>query len=197
MRIFLTLTCLFLAAPGCQKSAAPIPDADPGGVQRDGSSAAKPEVTLQTLDYDGVQKLIASHRGKVVVVDCWSTSCEPCVREFPNLVKLHELHGAERVACISLSFDYEGIGEVDDVRDLVLGFLKKQNATFDNVLSSDESDVLYQKLELSAVPAVYVYGPNGELAKRFDNEAGGEFTYADVGPLVAKLLAGQEAAKVE
>ena len=44
------------------------------------------KVEVEILDWKGVEKWIASQKGKVVVVDMWSLSCEPCRREFPNLV---------------------------------------------------------------------------------------------------------------
>jgi thiol-disulfide isomerase/thioredoxin len=144
---------------------------------------AKPTVALQTLDYDGIQKLIASHKGKVVVMDCWSTSCDPCIKEFPKLVELHKIHGADKVACISLSFDFEGIGKPEDVQPDVLNFLKKQQATFDNVLCSEESDTLRKKMQLASIPAVYVYDREGN-AKRFE----GEEAYKEVPALVEKLI---------
>jgi thiol-disulfide isomerase/thioredoxin len=152
-------------------------------------------VEVKILNYDAIQKLIASHKGKVVVMDAWSTSCEPCVEEFPNLVALHKKYGPDKVACISLSFDYEGIGKPEDVVPAVKDFLIKQGATFDNVVSSDDSEALYKKMKLASVPAVYVYNQQGELAKRFDNEQiekeEDAFNYQHIGKLVAELIVGQ------
>jgi hypothetical protein len=52
---------------------------------------------------------------------------------------------------------------------------------------------LLDKLELASMPAVYVYGRDGKLVKRFDNESitkeSEEFTYKDVTKLVEELLA--------
>jgi thiol-disulfide isomerase/thioredoxin len=149
------------------------------------ATSSTPAVSLKILDYEGIQKLIASHKGKVVVMDCWSTSCGPCIQEFPKLVALHKQHGAEKVACISLSFDYEGIGKPEDVQPDVLKFLEKQQATFDNVLASEESDALYKKMNLAAIPAVYVFDREGKLSKRFE---GGE-AYGEVPQLVETLIA--------
>lgn len=157
---------------------------------------ANPAVTLQLLDYAGIQKLVASHRGKVVVMDAWSTACPPCIKEFPNLVALSTKYGSDKLACISLSFDYDGIGRPEDVRDKVQMFLDAQRATFDNVLSTDESDVLYRKFNLVSIPAVFVYDRDGKLVKRFDNENAATeaeaFTYEQVGAKVAQLLAADE-----
>jgi thiol-disulfide isomerase/thioredoxin len=157
-----------------------------GVLRAEDDAEAAPEVTLTIADYDAVMELVASHRGKVVVMDAWSTWCEPCVREFPGLVKLHQAHGPEKVACISLSFDYDGIGKPEEFEPDVLAFLEKQGATFDNILASEEADVMYAKLKLPSIPAVFIYDAEGNLAKRLD----GEFSYAeDVVPIVEKLLA--------
>ena len=106
------------------------------------------------------------------------------MQEFPKLVELHKKYGPDKVACISLSFDYEGIGKPEDVQDDVLEFLKKQNATFDNVLCSEESDELYKKLKLASIPAVYIFDREGKPAKRFT----GEEAYAELPELVEKLV---------
>lgn len=158
-----------------------------GGCGPAAKSPSKETVSLKVLDYVGIQELIGSHKGKVVVMDCWSTSCGPCIKEFPKLVALHKKYGPEKVACISLSFDFEG-GEgakPEDVKPDVLKFLEKQQATFNNVLCSEDSDTLRKKMDLAAIPAVYVYDREGTLANRFE----GEEIYENVPPLVEKLLA--------
>jgi thiol-disulfide isomerase/thioredoxin len=144
-------------------------------------------VEVEIADWAGVEKWIASKKGKVVVVDMWSLSCEPCRREFPNLVKLHNEKG-DRVACMSVSTDYAGIKSKPPAfyQPKVLEFLTSQKATCKNILCSVESDELFEKLELASIPAVYVYGKEGKLAKRF---AGEEVHYdKEVLPLVAELL---------
>ncbi len=169
------------------------------GISTDGTDATdttnkiEAGVQVKVLSHDEIEKLIASHKGKVVVMDCWSTSCEPCVKEFPRLVELHKQHGPEKVACISLSFDYEGLGKPEDVLPVVQEFVAKQGATFDNVLCLEDSETLYKKMTLASVPAVYVYKADGTLAKRFDNENAAKpedaFNYEHVAQLVQQLVA--------
>ncbi len=149
--------------------------------------AAAEDVDLQVLDYQGLQALIARQRGKIVVMDAWSTACPPCIAEFPNLVKLHRKYG-EKIAPISLSFDSDGLAPVEEVKQPVLKFLQQQNATFDNVLGED-ADALYEKLDLASVPAVFIYDADGKLRKRFDASTGEEFTYADVEAYLVELWA--------
>lgn len=154
------------------------------------------DVDLKELNWEQTLDLVKAHKGKIVVMDVWSTSCDPCVKEFPNLVKIHKAH-LEEVACISLSADFVGAKNKPPkfYRERVLKFLKEQNATFDNVLANVPADELFEKMELSSIPAVYIFGRDGKLVKRFDNESsenvgaeGEAFTYADVNKVLADLL---------
>ncbi len=154
----------------------------------------KVKVSLEVASWDQTQKLVAAHKGKIVVLDAWSTSCQPCMKEFPNLVKLHARFGDKGVACMSLSCDYQGIKNKppEYYRERVLKFLEKQGAGFQNLLASDPAEELYEKMELASIPAVFVYGRDGKLVKRFDNEQAkteeDNITYADVNQLVEELL---------
>ena len=189
---------------GCEKSqpaatpaAAAKPAAEETSPTTSGETAAKEPtdeaaVKVQYAGYDGVQELIKSHEGKVVVMDCWSTWCEPCKKEFPGLVRLHEQYGADKVACISVCFDYEGLKKEkpQDYEEQVLEFLREQKAAFDNVIANEPSDELYGKFGFPSVPAVFVYDRQGKLAKQFENKdpKAKAFTYDDVGEEVASLL---------
>lgn len=141
-------------------------------------------VQLQPLSYDELQQLIAGKRGQVVVVDAWSTSCPPCMKEFPHLVELSRKYQG-RVACVSVSCDYEGIGTLDEVREPVLKFLTAQKATFDNVLARDDSETMFRRLGIASIPAVFVYDQTGKQVGLFDGE---RFSYQDVEAEVGKLL---------
>jgi thiol-disulfide isomerase/thioredoxin len=189
-RLFFAVLCsIAVLDVGCSHQPAKSDKAASSAAAAAAPSAAG--VTLKILDYDGLGQLIANHKGKVVVLDCWSTSCEPCIRDFHHLVELQKKHGPEKVACISLSFDYEGIGKPEDVRDRVLKFLREQGATFDNVLSTLPSDQLSKKLGIASIPAVFVYDRDGTMRRRFDNENPDRhpFNYGEVADAVDQLLA--------
>jgi len=136
---------------------------------------------------------VEANRGRIVVLDCWSTSCPPCVKEFPGLVALAKQY-RDQVACLSLSFDYEGIGTPEEVLPPVRSFLEKVGAgDISNMLTKEDADSLYKKLDLVSIPAVYVYKPDGTLARRFDDDdaarrLGRPFTYADVEAEIRGLL---------
>jgi len=159
-------------------------------------ATSKAEVTLKTLSWEESMALVQKHKGKIVVLDVWSTSCEPCMKEFPNLVKLHKEQGRD-VACISVSVDYAGSKKKPPAyyEKEVLNFLTQQEATFENVLCNQPSDEVFEKIDLASIPAVYVFGRDGKLVKRFDSDSSENvgtndeaFTYADVNKLVGSLL---------
>ena len=193
---------LVLSAIGCGDWSAtrapsyPPPTPAAGTVPPAGTSTAAENTTaadavdVKILSYEEIQELIAGHKGEVVVVDCWSTSCAPCMKEFPGLVEIHKKY-KDDVACVSVSFDYEGIEgtKPEDSRETVLAFLRRKGAAFDNVISNVASDELFKKFQICSIPVVFVYGRDGELARKLDGAAGKEFTYkSDIEPLVAELV---------
>ncbi len=158
-------------------------------------AAAREAVKLTAATWEDVQKVVAGARGKVVVLDVWSTACQPCMEEFPHLVKLQKQQ--PDTVCISISVDYAGIRSKppEYYRERVATFLAEQKAAdVKNFLCSQPADELFEKIELDSIPAVYVYGRDGKLAKRFDNRTPAKpgtegISYeTQVLPLVDKLV---------
>lgn len=202
--LLLTLFAVSILATGCNGSASPPTGETVTGSdkQPDAKPADQPdgEVTLEIKSWKETEALIAAQSGKVVVVDLWSTSCVPCMREFPNLVALHNKYPAGKITCISVSCDYEGLDEEppESKKTAVMRFLKSTKATCTNLLLSDADIDVYETIGLAAIPAVYVYDAGGKLIKRFDNDAGdyGDegFTYEDhIVPLIESLITGEPA----
>ncbi len=154
----------------------------------------KDDVDLTIASWQQVQEAVAAHRGKIVVLDVWSTNCLPCMEEFPNLVKLHDQHKGGDIVCMAMSVDYVGRKDrpPEFYRDKVLDFLVKQKADFQNYLLNQDPDVWYGAVELNSIPAVFVYGRDSQLVQRFDNDSMGVsdegFTYKNVNELLDKLL---------
>jgi thiol-disulfide isomerase/thioredoxin len=185
-----------VVAGGCvQSTQAPGTAAAPQS--RPVSATASPAVSIpavEILSWDQTQRRREQLHGKVVVLDVWSTYCDPCIREFPNLVKL-QTRFANQVACISFNTDYAGAKDEppETFRKRVQDFLTSQKADLLNVLSNEPNDDFYTKIRLGGPPAVFVYDRQGKLVKRFDNSQvpkTPEFNYKnDVVPLVERLLA--------
>jgi thiol-disulfide isomerase/thioredoxin len=174
------------AAPESSANAANVPDA---------SASAKTDIPLDVASWEETQALIGKQKGKVVVLDLWSTWCEPCVKEFPNLLALQQKY-PDDVVCISLNCNYIGTGKPEDEKPDVEKFLAQKKASIRNLISSDADEDLYKKIGIASIPVVQVYGRDGKLAKQFDNEKeeyGKEgFTYEQhIEPYVAGLMKGE------
>jgi thiol-disulfide isomerase/thioredoxin len=152
--------------------------------------SAAGSVKLEKLSWADFQKRIASNKGaKWTIVDAWATNCGPCKENFPHLVEMHKKYGDKGLAVVSLSLD-------DPTDDLAVAdaekFLKEKNATFTNVLFSDDSGDGYDALKISSIPAVFLYGPDGKEVKRFTmDDPNDQFTYEDVEREVVARLAGK------
>lgn len=159
-----------------------------------GMVAAEPAVRVQLVDYDGLMAEVKKHEGKVVVLDCWSTSCPPCVKEFPGLVALADRYG-DSVVCLSLAIEYDGFGKPEESLPPVEAFLEKVRAfRVANFVASEEADAIYKKLDLASVPAVSIWKSDGTLAIRYDDDMasrtlGRPFTYVDIEKTVGELVA--------
>ena len=77
------------AFAGCSRQTSAKPIADQRSAKEANPAPVDEEaISLKILDFAGLERLIADKRGKVVVVDAWSTACPPCVHDFPQLVAL-------------------------------------------------------------------------------------------------------------
>ena len=166
----------------------PTDTIDPGTV------LSEDKVKLTVASWDQIETSIAEHKGKVVVVDLWSTSCVPCLRELPKLADLQRQY-PKTVVCMSVSVDYTGVASEtpESHREKVMKILEGRDMTIQNFISSTLDFDVYEKIDLASIPAILVYDRDGELLKRFDNdmnEYGEEgFTYADhINPIVERAL---------
>ncbi|MCS7043324.1 MAG: TlpA family protein disulfide reductase [Bryobacteraceae bacterium] len=62
---------------------------------------------LQPLDEAGYQRLLASAKGRVLVVNFWATWCAPCRKEMPELVALASKYRARGLQFVTVAIDEE------------------------------------------------------------------------------------------
>lgn len=93
-RRFLTLAAAILVLPAAAAlgwvlsggESGPVNPLTPGAYAWSGGEL--PDVTFTTLD--GQPITVETFRGELVVLNFWATWCPPCLREIPELVRLHE-----------------------------------------------------------------------------------------------------------
>jgi thiol-disulfide isomerase/thioredoxin len=206
---WLVVAAIAISAVGCTgtgittdagNSTSPADDALPSkGVESDDQGEPESGIRLDIVSWKEVQQWVAEQRGRVVVLDVWSTYCPKCMKEFPHFVALHE-EKRDKVSCGSLSVDFYG-GEGNSpeaVRPQVRKFLADQNATMTNFISGDPDSKVLKGISTVAIPAVVVYDREGQLHRIFNNDDGAfgpdGFTYKDdILPVIDQLLGEIEA----
>ncbi len=106
-------------------------------VAKDQESWEKLPVTVADLDEEISKKLRSNGSGKLRLINIWSTTCGPCVKEFPDLVDSGRRFQNRPMEFISISLDPV------DQRPSVSKFLQSQNAAVPkNVATSLKKDGL-------------------------------------------------------
>jgi thiol-disulfide isomerase/thioredoxin len=151
--------------------------------------ATTASIKLQPLKWTQFKDRLASTKGaKFTLVDVWATTCGPCKENFPHLVEMHKKYAEKGLAVISLSLD-----DPTDTKALAaaLAFLREKKAVFTNVVLDENYGDGYDKLDINAIPAVFLFSPQGKELKRFTmDDPDHQFTYAQVEKEVSALLDG-------
>ena len=114
------------------------------------------DITLETIDGESLE--LSSLKGKVVVLSFWATWCEPCVEEFPSLLKLLD-EFPEKVVLVAISHDYE----VQDVREFVEAF---DGYRKNMILTMDKEKQLSKALGVDRLPEGFIFDKEGKLQKK-------------------------------
>ncbi len=72
-----------------------------------GQQAGKPAADFSLPDAAQKTVRLGELRGKVVLLDFWASWCEPCLRELPELEKLHRQLEKRGVVVIGVNIDRE------------------------------------------------------------------------------------------
>jgi thiol-disulfide isomerase/thioredoxin len=164
----------------------------PGVANPVGSASGDTNSDVKFATWQKIDNL-AKSAGRITVIDLWSLACEPCLEEFPGLVKLHQAMG-NSVQCIAVDVDYDGRQSrpPEYYQKRVIDFLKSVKASgFPTYICKTPSDDVFKTTKLISIPAVMIYDANGKVVKVFvDTGESNAFTYEkDVVPFV-KNLAG-------
>ena len=139
-------------------------------------------VGLGPLNETSYVKMVASHKGKILLVDFWATWCVPCRAEMPQLVKLSEKLRARGFDLVTVSAD-EPAKEAAALKVLAENsvpqpfFLKK----------ADDDDKFYNSIDTKwsgEMPAMFIYDRTGKRVRSFL----GETPMKDIEAAIQKLL---------
>jgi thiol-disulfide isomerase/thioredoxin len=131
-----------------------------------GALLAQPK--LSPVDQPGYAKLVAAHKGKVVLVEFWATWCKPCRAEMPELVKLEQKLRDRGFELVTISTDEP---EAQPAALKVLADNHVPGATYLRKAADDDKfcDAIDVKWG-GALPALFLYDRNGKKVRSFIGE---------------------------
>jgi len=113
-----------------------------------------PDFSLQTLSGDTVQ--LSDYRGKIILLNFWTSWCPPCKAEMPEIQSLYEAYQAQGLIVLGIN-----ITVLDD-RVEVERFVKELGLSFPILLdeSGDISNPLYRVIR---IPTSYFIDQEGKI----------------------------------
>jgi len=107
-------------------------------------------------DLAGKPLSIASHNGKIVLVDFWATWCGPCVAELPNTLKVYEKYHDKGFEIIGVSLDVD--------QPSLERFLKENKVTWRQFFDGKKWDnKLAMKYGVNLTPTTYLLDGEGKI----------------------------------
>lgn len=103
---------------------------------------------------------LENYKGKVVVVDVWSTNCIPCIGEMPYLLKLEQQFADKEVVFVSYSVDTQTKKWADFIEQKKLGGIQLVDTL------GPKSDFVKHYL-IHATPRMLLFDKAGNIADAF------------------------------
>ena len=136
-------------------------------------------VTVETIDAPTVAKIVANEAGSTFrLLNVWSTSCGPCVAEFPDLAAIYKQYSLQNLEFVTISLDPPK--DIDKVTEFLkehhVGtgsrtkqLLKKDSRSTNNYLFDGDTEDLAKALDPEwngAMPHTLLIGGEGQVLYR-------------------------------
>jgi thiol-disulfide isomerase/thioredoxin len=126
---------------------------------------AAPVGPLVPVNEAGFQKLVDTHKGKVVLYDFWATWCAPCRAELPQLVLLEDKLLSRGVELVTISADDR---EHKAAAERFIQMFRVQGPAY--LKQADDDDRFINAIDpkwSGALPALFLYDKTGHKVRSF------------------------------
>lgn len=125
------------------------------------SVSASETGSVIVVEAEDIKTIISGNAGKVVVLNFWATWCPPCIKEFPDIIKLYDEYEARGLEVIAVSMN-----EPDELEE-VAEFLYKHNPPFPIYRAASAEEEFYTEFEekwWGEMPMTMIYDKAGNVA---------------------------------
>jgi len=123
---------------------------------------------LIPLDEEAFRRMVADHRGKVLLVDFWATWCAPCREELPKLVALSSNHRGQGFDFVTISCD-----EPEQDAEAAAFVAAQRVPSPRYIRRAKDDDIFINSIDpkwSGALPALFVFDRAGRQAHSFIGE---------------------------
>lgn len=135
-----------------------------------------PDFTLTNLNGKNIQLKEITGQNKVTLVNFWATWCPPCRGEIPELVKLYQKYGSQKMALLAVNLQ-EDPGQVK-------AFAADKRMSFPILI--DNKGQVANKYQVTGIPTTFIVDRQGYIR---DFIVGGT-TYGVLEAKIQPLLKG-------
>ncbi|MGL4986164.1 MAG: TlpA family protein disulfide reductase [Treponemataceae bacterium] len=130
-----------------------------------------PNFTLDTLE--GKEVKLSDYRGRPVFLNFWATWCPPCVREMPDMQKIHTKY-QDKLTML-------GLNSGENKKE-VQAFITKNKLSFPIIL--DPQGKISMQYNVQAIPTTYIIDKKGIIVEKKI----GAMTEKQMEALVSKII---------
>ncbi|MFD2556684.1 TlpA family protein disulfide reductase [Sphingobacterium tabacisoli] len=122
-------------------------------VQKDWQAAGRLVPSIPLKDMNGKEIVLSDYKGKIVVIDFWSTACKPCVAAFPAFEHIVDKYKDE-------PFELFVINVGEDVTT-ARNYMKKKGYVLDVLF--DNNEAIFNALEALGTPQKFIIDTEGRI----------------------------------
>ncbi|MEO6940703.1 MAG: TlpA disulfide reductase family protein [Candidatus Kapaibacterium sp.] len=112
-------------------------------------------------DSSGTMHSLSELKGKVVVLNFWGITCQPCLDEMPDFQTVSKERAIDDVVVIGVSID-----EGDNVFNTIHNFIQAEHVTYLNIVDPLQS--IYKNYsQQNAIPQTFLIDRNGIVQRYF------------------------------
>lgn len=164
---------LFIPGKNYTSSTKVVDNSNLSGKNNNQSENLAPNFTL--LDTEGNNVSLSDYKGKVVIINFWTTWCGPCRYEIPDLVQLYEKYNQDLIV-LGISLDYDGPAVVPQFEERIGG------VNYPLLYGNNNISNLYGGV--TGVPTTFIIDRNMQVFKKYLGYRSPEVIEKDINELI-------------
>ena len=125
-------------------------------------AGAEPPLSLRLVDLEGEPYVLEKLRGRLVLMNLWLTTCDPCLEELPALIELASRYSTRGLALVLVATDKDA----KTVKDFIAKVPRLKSLPSNAFILHDPAGKIARKLGTEKYPETYLIEPDGRWGGR-------------------------------